>query len=99
MCIRDRYWIDRGQQAQQAGDHDAALHAFEHAREIDPSPSNLAHVGEEAAALGAWSRAESALATALASRDDPYVEANREHLDALLERARREHPVEHAALS
>src|SRR5258707_4344268 len=57
-----------------------ALEQFRRAHEAHPSPRTQAQIGFAEQALAQWPEAENDVATALESRDDPWIAS---HVDAL----------------
>ncbi|MFO0557920.1 MAG: PEGA domain-containing protein [Polyangiales bacterium] len=76
--------IAHGVALRQAGNDDEALAEFRRADQLAPSPRTKAQIALAEQALGQWVAAERDLRAALASAEDPWIQRNREALNAAL---------------
>ncbi len=77
--------IARGVQLRQAGNDDEALAEFRRADQLMPSPRTKAQIALAEQALGQWVAAERDLRAALSAADDPWIQRNRDALNAAMQ--------------
>ena len=82
------YLIRQGVEQRTQGHDQAAMPMFQRAYDLERSPRTAAQLGLCEAALGYWLAAERHLTEALSSARHPWVEKNRNELEATLKAAR-----------
>jgi hypothetical protein len=78
--------VDRGLTLREMNRDEEALPLFRRAYELAPTPRLLAQLALAEQAAGAWVAAETHLQSAMAARDDPWIERNRVYLERALAR-------------